>query len=391
MADSSFVPEQQLAFSPGLAATIGLEAAVLLQLLAGVQPYLPTRHRRGRAWTVVPWRQLRDNLPFWDDDDLRRLLQRLVDLGILRVEGAEAAGAELLFAMDQGEAASGTDRAASAGGTAAPAADSAAPARSAAPPLRQRPRAGPLPAGWRPGDDMLSWLEVNHGIARSFALEQLEDFAFYWRERGEAHYAWENKFRQHVLAAWRRRQQAAGEAFRTPALPLDGNWRPNADALEILLRAGVARDFIDDAIPEFVLYWRERGSAPKELNARFVQHVRRQWARFRSSLTHSTEPRRIATDWQPDRDVFEILAMSYIDPDFARALIPEFVLYWRDSNQLHSSWNSKFLQHVKYQWARQHQLTTEGPRHGGQQGTGGTGRTRDRSLEQDLRDTSWAD
>jgi len=255
----------------------------------------------------------------------------------------------------------------------------------------QRPRAGLLPAGWQPSEDLLQLLALNHNIPRAFALEQLEDFVFYWRERGETSHAWENKFRQHVLSCWRRQQQDAAEAFRTTPAPLDGNWKPSADALEILLRAGVARDFIADSIPEFVLYWRERGSAPEALNTRFVQHIRRQWARYQSSREHSTEPARIAPDWQPSDDVFDILELSHIDAGFARALVPEFVLYWRDSNQLHSSWNSKFLQHVKYHWARHNQLTARDQGHDGQQGTGRTGRTRDRSLAQDLHDTSWAD
>jgi hypothetical protein len=262
---------------------------------------------------------------------------------------------------------------------------------SAAGEPRPRPGARRLPPGWQPGEDVLQLLELNHSIPRAFALEQLEDFIFYWQERGEARHAWENTFRQHVLSAWRRRQQQAAEAFRNEPMPLDGNWRPSEDALEILFRSGVAPGFIEDSIPEFVLYWRERGSAPKELNSRFVQHIRGQWERYRSSLTHSTEPQRIAPDWEPDDDVFDILALSHIDPDFARGLVREFVLYWRDSNQLHRSWNSKFLQHVKYVWARHNQLVTQESGHGRQQGAGGAGRTRDRSLEQDLSDTSWAD
>ena len=28
-------------------------------------------------------------------------------------------------------------------------------------------------------------------------------------------------------------------------------------------------------------------------------------------------------------------------------MLPEFVMYWVDSNEVHTSWNSKFLQHVK--------------------------------------------
>jgi hypothetical protein len=78
--------------------------------------------------------------------------------------------------------------------------------------------------------------------------------------------------------------------------------------------------------------------------------------------------------------------MSHIDPQFAEALLPEFIMYWRDSNKLYKSWNTKFLQHVKYHWAKRNELAT----HGEQQDAYRTGRTRDRSLADDLNDRSWA-
>jgi hypothetical protein len=161
--------------------------------------------------------------------------------------------------------------------------------------------------------------------------------------------------------------------------------------MEIMERGGIEREFIEEAIPEFILYWRERGAAPRELNSKFIQHIRIQWARYSSSLEHSTEPKRIMDNWQPTEDVFDILRMSHIDIDFARSLLPEFVVYWRDSNQTHTSWNSKFLQHVKYHWAKRHQIEQAGHQNAGQQGSNSTGRTRDRSLQDDLTDTSWAD
>ena len=161
--------------------------------------------------------------------------------------------------------------------------------------------------------------------------------------------------------------------------------------MEIMERGGIARDFIEDSVPEFVLYWRERDAKATELNSKFIQHIRIQWAKYSSSLEHSTEPKRISEQWQPTEDVFDILRLSHIDTEFARSVLPEFIVYWRDSNQAHTSWNSKFLQHVKYHWAKRHQLEHAGHSHAGQQGTSTTGRTRDRSLEQDLTDISWAD
>lgn len=88
--------------------------------------------------------------------------------------------------------------------------------------------------------------------------------------------------------------------------------------------------------------------------------------------------------WSPSEDVFEILAMASIDRNFAQSIVPEFVLYWRDSNQLHTSWNSKFLQHAKHLWSK---------RLNGQQGNAATSQ-RDyiasTTLEERLSDTSWA-
>ena len=104
-----------------------------------------------------------------------------------------------------------------------------------------------------------------------------------------------------------------------------------------------------------------------------------------------SEPKRIVDHWQPSEDVYDILRLSHIDIDFARALLPEFIVYWKDSNQTHTSWNSKFLQHAKYHWAKRHQIEQAGSSNAGQQGTHSTGRTRDRSLQDDLTDTSWAD
>ena len=114
-------------------------------------------------------------------------------------------------------------------------------------------------------------------------------------------------------------------------------------------------------------------------------------ARYSSALTHDTEPRRIPADWNPSEDVYDILRMSHIDADFAQQILPEFIIYWKDSNQLHSSWNTKFLQHVKYKWAKRHQFTQVTDRSDGEQQRPGTkGSTRSRSIADDLADRSWA-
>ena len=315
-------------------------------------------------------------LPFWSAEDLHRISRSLADKGVLLIDSAPLHTAtQLVFALN--EPVKPTDK----------------PSALEPAPLAPKKRsAGLLPLHWSPSEDLLQLLSMNHNIPRQFALDQLEDFIFYWRERAEASHAWENRFRQHTISAWRRHQQNQAEAFRVPpTTTLDNNWQPSADAMEIMERSEIEREFIEQAVPEFILYWRERGANPKELNSKFIQHIRIQWSKYTSSLEHSTEPKRIADHWQPSGDVFDILRLSHIDTQFAQSLVPEFIVYWRDSNQAQTSWNSKFIQHVKHHWAKRHQIEQAGQSNGGHKETSTTGRTRDRSLQQDLTDTSWAE
>jgi hypothetical protein len=369
MSDSSFIPERQLVFSPSLAQTIGLEEAILLQHLSELFRHRQSQEQRGYKWLRVERDWLLENLPFWSPVDLHRISRSLADKGLILVESPPLHDADaLVFAIN--ESSPGVRKA----------------SREVPAPGRTQGGAGLLAPGWTPGEDLLQLLALNHGIPRQFALDQLEDFVCYWRERGEVSHAWENKFRQHVLSRWRQAQQDLGQRFRPADEGLSDDWYPSDDALEILERTNVTRAFIDDAVPEFVLYWREQNPQEKALNSKFIEHIRRQWARYTSSLTHDTEPTRIPENWWPSEDVFDILRMSHIDFGFAESLLPEFIMYWRDSNKLYKSWNTKFLQHVKYHWARRNELTT----HGEQQGSNSKGRTRDRSLADDLSDRSWA-
>ena len=381
MTDSSLIPERQLVFSPGLAATIGLEEAILLQHLGELFQHGNSREKNGYDWLTVDRDYLLHTLPFFSTEDLQRISRSLADKGVILIDSAPIRrSGQLVFAINEpAKRASAPTTVSAQANTAAE--DSPVVRRSAA----------TLPIHWAPSEDLLQLLGLNHNIPRQFAMDQLEDFIFYWRERGETSHAWENKFRQHVISNWRRDQQSRAQSFDvTPPAALDNQWRPSLDALEIMERSGIPQDFIEQAIPEFILYWRERGAPPKELNSKFIQHIRIQWARYSSTLTHSTEPRRMADNWQPSEDVYDILRLSHIDLEFARSLLPEFIVYWKDSNQVKTSWNSKFLQHVKYHWAKRHQLQQTDNSHGQQSGSGSAGRTRDRSIEQDLTDTSWA-
>ena len=381
--------DKTIALSATLAATIGLEEAVLLTVLNDAASL------QNQAWARLGKQALRQQLPFWDDVTIRRVLQSLLDKGLLTLTGPMFPDAEgLIFTFT----APGSHA-----DTPAPAmpATSAAPmprAPAARPPVTAAPaRQAPLPERWQPNADTLQRLE-QHGIPASFSWTQLDAFLLQGQEQGANRNDWNVRFFRYVKSQWvftrndasKQQQRLERTAFnpgQEEAGPIHHGWQPSTDACQILQRAGIDPQFIADAVPEFVLYWAERGDVSKTWNSKFIQHVRQQWARYSASVEHSSLPTRIADNWQPSPDCYDILAMGHIDRRFAEQLVPEFVLYWRDSNQVHNSWNSRFLQYVKQQWGKR-LAQSSGESHG-QQATAQPGYTTAEASVRRLKDTSW--
>ena len=218
-----------MVFSPALAATIGLEEAILLQQLDALTQHLDGNTQRGFEWFTLPPQQLLNHCGFWTSGDLHRISRNLVEKAVILIDSPPLHSSDqLVFAFNQP-------------------AEKSEQAQPTQPPRR----AQTLRNNWSPSEDILQLLQLNHAIPRQFALDQLEDFILYWRERDEPSHAWENKFRTHVIGQWRRQQAPKNSAnfeVNQPA-QLDNNWRPNADALEILNRNGVDPEFVNEATP----------------------------------------------------------------------------------------------------------------------------------------------
>jgi hypothetical protein len=369
---SSLIPEKPLLVSPSLAATIGLEEAAMLSILNELAEHRAGELREGYRWLRLDDQVLGRYMPFWTPHDIQRVSKSLRDKGIILVESAPfMQSGELVFAFNESAA--------------------AAPARSPSPRAHNVPVRGAnrIPPNWQPSEDV--WRQLTQrNIPEQFARDQLPEFITYWRERDEPAHAWGAKFLRAVLHAWRNHETDFRR--RETAAAMDENWRPSLDAMEVLVKhAAISQQFMEDAIPEFVLYWKERGEASRTWNSKFIQHVRRQWNRYTATVENETVPKPIPADWQPGEDVYDVLRLANIDVDFARSLIAEFVIFWRDNKQVQSSWNTKFLQHVKYHWARNHSLSpvaSQSQHHAGQ--ATHNHKTRERSLVDDLTDRSWA-
>ncbi|WP_461482533.1 DnaT-like ssDNA-binding domain-containing protein [Porticoccus sp.] len=366
----SLIPEKPLVISPSLAATIGLEEAVLLQALNELMCHGLPQQQGGYRWLTTAADQLLKLTPFWRAADLQRIASSLRDKGILLIASAPLLECgELRFAFNEQD------------GTA-----SQVRTPTAAPVPRTASRA--ISPDWQPEQDVLRQL-AQYNIPAEFCSTQIPEFVTYWSERGEPRYSWGSRFIKHVLRLWR--EQQTEEAKRGQETAMSRDWQPSRDAFDILTRqAGINGNFVEDAIPEFVLYWMERGEHSSTWNSRFIMHVKRQWARFTCAMEHDTLPRPLAADWRPSEELFEVLTLANIPRTFAERLVPEFVLYWRDSGQLFGSWNTKFLQQVKREWSRQQSANSQDTPHGQQQRPHQSGSTRSRPLVDELSDRSWA-
>jgi len=341
---SDLLPESPLLVSPTLAATIGLEEALMLQTLADLIKHRPQFKAPGREHeanvATIKWVELSDSIlqetfPFWAPVDLRRIQTSLKTLGLLRIEANPADQQSNYFALES----MAQHQAATRPVTRLPAKVEAQPGTTTS-----------IPPNWQPDDNWIR-LCMQQSIPEAFIHNLVPEFVSYWRDRGTARFSWGNVFYKHVIQEWRREQTRKGA--HELASTMSGEWWPSQDALEILTNAGIAADFIEDAVPEFVLYWRERGVVNGAWNTKFIEHIRRQWAKYSASFGHDDTPRIIPEDWQPSNDCFEILQLAEIDENYARSKVPEFVMYWRDSQQVKSSWNTVFLQFIKQDWARQ--------------------------------------
>ncbi|MEH6639608.1 MAG: DnaT-like ssDNA-binding domain-containing protein [Porticoccaceae bacterium] len=383
----SLIPDKPLVFFPHVAATLGLDEAILLQTLKEVAVHRDNEDSNGFLWTEVPGQTLLELLPFWTAADIQRISDNLRAQGVLLI-GATLFDQERPFRYAFNESVS--RRPTAIAPALNPALNSAigqnaAHARSA--PSQPSRGINLISQGWQPEPDVLAQLS-QYGIPQQFTLEQVPEFVTYWSERAEPRHSWGSKFIKQVLKLWR--EQEAEQARRHQEIKMDADWQPSPEVLEILLRADINRNFIEDSVPEFILYWRDRGTQSSTWNTQFIQHIRRQWAKYQSALngTGDNEFRPMTTNWRPDENVYDILAMASIERDFAEQLVPEFILYWQESGQSLNSWNTKFLQYVKRQWA--YHNNTSVTRHATQQTPGRAGSTRHRDLVEELSDRSWA-
>ncbi len=346
---SSLIPERPLLISPTLAATIGLEEAVMLHVLSEMKLRLPVSLRDNLRWLEVNLETLSDAMPFWNIADIMRIQQSLLEKGLVQVDGGDSQKGYFKIAINE----TGISRSTSSAEKPAPMAPTKTASSKAPPanPYHQTPSSGKasqIPDHWQPSEDLYQ-LCSRRNIPREFIDEHVRLFVISQQERRKAQYSWHNTFYKYILREWELSRSHRG--LKELEANMSADWQPSDDAFSILEHAGISHPFIEDAVPEFVLYWRETGLKTSTWNTKFIAHVRRQWAKYEAALEHDATPKIIPDDYQPSDEVYEVLAMANIDETFAREHIPEFILYWKERKEVAVSWHTKFLQHVKYRWS----------------------------------------
>ena len=303
--------DSRISFSKEIASTIGLSEAVLLEVLreSGLE---------GRNLN-----ELQNLLSFWTEKELMEHLKSLLSKGLVLENKTQTLSSFSVKEIQTGGR-----------------------------------RESTIENSWQPEKELLDQI-LEYGIPEEFTYSQVEDFKHLNQEKEEKNKSWGIKFLRFVIKQWR--QKEAKDNQKKKRKPIGTNWKPEGEAREILVRSGVDNDFIDKEIPEFVLYWSEKKEESDIWNSKFIAHIRRQWGRQQNVNEKDDLPFKIDSKWLPNEDFYDVLTLTDIPKEFADSSVSEFILYWKETGQSHNSWNSKFLQHVKFQWQKHNQnLNSQG-------------------------------
>jgi hypothetical protein len=136
-----------------------------------------------------------------------------------------------------------------------------------------------------------------------------------------------------------------------PLTPINSGWRPRDAVYQHLAQLNIPREFIDDQVAEFVLYWQERGQQNHSWGSKFAKHVMhefREWE-IRKAKQQAVKPLTAMTDdWRPSKKATDYLLMAGIERPFINECIVSFVMYWMECGELRNTWNSTFVQHCQF-------------------------------------------
>jgi len=200
-----------------------------------------------------------------------------------------------------------------------------------------------------PSEDLVKQA-CNLGIEEDFLGDQLPSFNLFWKGKDLKPHLKESKFLQYALKNWREKEKI--EYQESKKVLIDNNWQPSEDARSILKGLEIGDSFIENLLPEFILFWKEKRIKSNSWNSTFLNHAKKQWARKNFKLDSDKEDQPMSKDWLPSEDCIKVLEVTNIPVDFIESKIPEFRLYWIDAGEISPNWNNKFINFIKNSWEK---------------------------------------
>ena len=438
----SLLPEKPILVYPSLAATIGLEEATMLSMLDDLTRQQTGTNSQDYQWFSLKAQLIQEHLPFWDALDIQRVSQRLRDLGLILLRSApytQSQSIDFAFnqqaAMPQDSITHSTPNQRQSSAHATLIAANWKPdnetmialgqlnipehfAREQVPEfvhywresgesqrswgskfiqhvkrqwtfhttrMARNNRAITLPQDWQPSKELQAQI-ANEGIPSTFTQKVLNKFRLYHQRSGTTHINWDMPFFSWVKEEWQKQDTPFIENKKATSMQAD--WKPDQHTLDYLhVSYGIDSRFIQESIPEFIHKWIEKKAIYSEWGRIFAEHVIEQWRFVQAGINRNPERKPIHKQWRPSHDCLDILqTQSGINRDFIESQVAEFILYWTNRAEPMHSWDNIFLRHIKHQWAAAH----KGKHHERQQTASGSTRTKDRSIAEQLSDTSWA-
>lgn len=168
-----------------------------------------------------------------------------------------------------------------------------------------------------------------------------------------------------------------------PLSAINAEWRPSDAVYQLLAQHNIPRDFAEGQLPEFILYWQERGQLNHSWGSKFAKHVVHEWRMHEIKQVKQLAVKPLTAmsyEWRPSKKAVDFLLGCGIAKPFIDECIVGFVMYWQERGELCNTWNSKFVQHCKFR-DQQAQAAANTYNNGEPM----------QSLQENLTDRSWAD
>jgi hypothetical protein len=174
----------------------------------------------------------------------------------------------------------------------------------------------PIATRWRPDEQVLRQLAL-HGIPARLRRERSSTTSWlYWSDRGEPAFAWNAKFRAHVIRRWREQESRntarAGATCRARSAQ---DWEPGPDATrDPRCAPASAATSSRTRCRSSCCTGPNAREASRTWNSRFVIARQAPVGALQPRPWTSTASRgALPADWQPAADVYDILRMANID------------------------------------------------------------------------------